>query len=82
MEITQSLELLTEETLAKRLAVSLACLRRWRVERRGPVFVRVGRLVRYRQEDIQSWIAKQPRGGGESSNARLLSGFNKPGTAR
>lgn len=66
-------ELLTEQTLSKQLHVSLACLRRWRVERRGPVFIRVGRLVRYDSHDVEAWLSRQPRGGehvGARRNAR------------
>ena len=39
--------LLTEPHVADRLRVSLACLLRWRLERRGPRFIKVGSLVRY-----------------------------------
>jgi len=55
--------LLTEEEAAKRLHVSLASIRRWRVERRGPQFIKVGSLVRYRPEDLESWLASLPTGG-------------------
>ena len=54
--------LLTEEEVAKRLHVSLASIRRWRVERRGPQFIKVGSLVRYRPEDLESWLASLPTG--------------------
>src|SRR5438132_119121 len=37
--------LLTEEDVAKHLHVSVASLRRWRVERRGPQYIKVGSLV-------------------------------------
>ena len=33
-----------------------ACLRRWRREERGLPFVRVGRLVRYRPQDLEKFI--------------------------
>jgi hypothetical protein len=39
--------LMTELEVAERLRVSLACLRRWRLERRGPRSLKVGSLVRY-----------------------------------
>jgi predicted DNA-binding transcriptional regulator AlpA len=55
--------LLTEEEVEKRLHVSLASIRRWRVERRGPQFIKVGSLVRYRPEDLESWLASLPTGG-------------------
>jgi excisionase family DNA binding protein len=55
--------LLTEEEVAKQLHVSVASLRRWRLERRGPQFIKVGSLVRYRPEEIEAWLAAQPTGG-------------------
>ena len=35
----------------------------WRLERRGPVFVKIGQLVRYRPEDLESWLKALPTGG-------------------
>src|SRR5262249_5798575 len=55
--------LLTEEEVAKHLHVSLASIRRWRLERRGPQFIKVGTLVRYRPEDLESWLSSLPTGG-------------------
>jgi predicted DNA-binding transcriptional regulator AlpA len=55
--------LLTEEEVAKHLHVSIASLRRWRLERRGPQFIKVGSLVRYRPEEIESWLTALPTGG-------------------
>jgi excisionase family DNA binding protein len=55
--------LLTEEEVAKQLHVSVASLRRWRLERRGPQFIKVGSLVRYRPEEIEAWLAVLPTGG-------------------
>jgi hypothetical protein len=55
--------LLTEPEVADRLRVSLACLRRWRLERRGPHFLKVGSLVRYPAEELELWIESLPAGG-------------------
>jgi excisionase family DNA binding protein len=55
--------LLTEGDIAERLHVSLASVRRWRLEHRGPQFIKVGSLVRYRQEDLERWLAALPTGG-------------------
>jgi hypothetical protein len=57
------LSLLTETDVAERLKVSLASVRRWRLERRGPAFVKVGALVRYRPEDLESWVTALPTSG-------------------
>ena len=55
--------LLTEPEVAERLRVSLACLRRWRLERRGPRFLKVGSLVRYPVDELNHWIESLPTGG-------------------
>ena len=55
--------LLNETEVAKKLRVSLACLRRWRLEKRGPVFLKIGSLVRYQQEDLATWLQSLPTGG-------------------
>jgi excisionase family DNA binding protein len=58
--------LMTEQEVSKRLNVSLASLRRWRLLSRGPQFIKVGALVRYRPEDLDEWLAAMPRGGGKA----------------
>jgi hypothetical protein len=55
--------LLTEEEVARQLHVSVASLRRWRLQRRGPQFIKVGSLVRYRPDEIEVWLAALPTGG-------------------
>jgi hypothetical protein len=55
--------LMTENEVSKRLNVSIASLRRWRLLRRGPVFLKVGSLVRYQPEDLEAWLAALPTGG-------------------
>jgi len=64
---------MTEKEVAGQLNVSLATLRRWRLERRGPQFVKVGALVRYRPEDLEQWMAALPTGGAapQRENIRL-----------
>lgn len=61
--------LLTESEVADRLRVSLACLRRWRLERRGPRFLKVGSLVRYPAEELKHWIGSLPAGGALATSA-------------
>ena len=55
--------LMTEDEVSNRLNVSVASLRRWRLQKRGPLFIKVGFLVRYRPEDLESWLAALPTGG-------------------
>ena len=55
--------LLNETQVSERLQVSLACLRKWRLHGRGPQFVKVGPLVRYRPAAIEQWVEELPTGG-------------------
>ena len=50
------MELLTEGEVAAVLQCTKSALRRWRREGRGPRYVRVGRLIRYRQPDLELFI--------------------------
>jgi hypothetical protein len=60
--------LMTEQDVSKRLNVSVASLRRWRLLMRGPVFVKVGSLVRYRPEDLEVWLTSRPTGGSRATS--------------
>jgi excisionase family DNA binding protein len=52
--------LMNEKQVAEFLGVTVSALRRWRFEGRGPRFFRLeGRLVRYRQEDVEGWLSAQ-----------------------
>jgi predicted DNA-binding transcriptional regulator AlpA len=55
--------LLNETQVSERLQVSLACLRKWRLLGRGPQYVKVGPLVRYRPEAVEQWVEELPTGG-------------------
>ena len=48
--------LLTPGQAAEQLNSPVSTLSRWRSERRERPYVTVGRLVRYRQIDIDQWI--------------------------
>jgi hypothetical protein len=63
------LNLLTEEEVAQQLHVSLAALRRWRLEGKGPRFIKVSALVRYRPEELEQWLASRPAGGSTDRSA-------------
>ena len=45
------------------LGVPTGTLANWRYQHRGPAFVRVGRHVRYRVEDVGTWLANRAAGG-------------------
>jgi predicted transcriptional regulator len=49
-------DLLSPNDAARVLGVTEAALSRFRYEHRGPVFVRVGKLVRYREADLAAWL--------------------------
>lgn len=51
-----AVELLNESSVAKRLNCEVKTLQAWRCRGGGPPFVRVGRLVRYKPEDVLAWI--------------------------
>lgn len=51
--------LLTTEQAAAWLGVQPYTLRRWRSDGRGPRWVRVGRLSRYRLDDLAAWAEAQ-----------------------
>jgi hypothetical protein len=57
--------LMTEVEVAEALGVTPASLRNARANRRGDLatlgWIRVGRLVRYRPETLEAWLAKRER---------------------
>jgi excisionase family DNA binding protein len=53
--------LLTEQGVAKLLQVTVKTLQAWRVRGGGPPFVKVGRCVRYRLEDVEAYVAASTR---------------------
>jgi excisionase family DNA binding protein len=52
-------ELLTEAQVARLLAVSLSTMKRLRASGDGPSFIRIGRAIRYRREDVDTWLRQQ-----------------------
>lgn len=51
--------LLGPSELSRYLGVPLGTLANWRYEGRGPAFLRVGPHVRYRSEDVATWVEEQ-----------------------
>ena len=47
---------LDETEAAKRIGVSKALMRKWRLYGAGPVYMKLGRLVRYSQEDLNDFL--------------------------
>jgi len=50
------LPLHTTQSAAHQLRVPPLTMSSWRATGRGPSFVKIGRLVRYRQEDLDAFI--------------------------
>ncbi|BDC48739.1 hypothetical protein F183_A10550 [Bryobacterales bacterium F-183] len=48
---------ITDIAVARRLGLSIATIRRWRLTNDGPPFVKFGSCVRYRLPDVDSWAA-------------------------
>ncbi len=58
--------LLNEHDVARITGMSLATVRRWRLLRQGPKYIKCGSAaVRYRPEDIRAWLESRPTGGGQ-----------------
>jgi len=48
--------LLNERQAAEGMGCSVALMRKWRLCGDGPAYVKLGRLVRYRQPDIDAFL--------------------------
>jgi len=55
--------LLDEQSVASKLNISVATLRKRRLQGRPPQWKKLGRSVRYRAEDVDAWIESCPSGG-------------------
>ena len=55
--------LLDERDVARWIRVSVATLRYWRGEGKGPRYRKVGQLVRYAPSDVREWLNTRPAGG-------------------
>jgi hypothetical protein len=51
--------LLTEAQAADYLQLSIRTLQAWRVKGAGPLFVKAGRIIRYRRYDLLVWVKNQ-----------------------
>ena len=49
--------LLTQSDVAKLLRLSERTLERLRLQGGGPLYVKAGRTVRYRESDIEAWVS-------------------------
>ena len=51
-------DLIDEPTLAARLGVSRSTLQSWRYAGRGPRYIKLGRMVRYRNADVDAYLVR------------------------
>ena len=58
-------DLLTETEAAQVLGMKPQSLSVWRLHKKNLPFVKIGRLVRYRREDIEAWLERQTVAVGE-----------------
>jgi predicted DNA-binding transcriptional regulator AlpA len=57
--------LLNERDVARITGLSVASVRRWRLVRQGPKYLKIGAAVRYKEGDLSAWLASRPYGGGD-----------------
>lgn len=55
--------LVTEHDVARITGLSVASVRRWRLLRQGPKYLKIGAAVRYKPGDISAWLESRPTGG-------------------
>ena len=55
------MKLLTNQQAAELIGLKPATLDVWRNRGQGPRFVKVGRLVRYSEEEVVTWLHSQTR---------------------
>ncbi|HEU0122630.1 MAG TPA: helix-turn-helix domain-containing protein [Bryobacteraceae bacterium] len=52
-------KLLNEREVAEQLGVSVAAVRRWRLEKRGPAWCKVESLVRYEPAALEEYLRRR-----------------------
>ena len=55
--------LLNEHDVAHITGLSVASVRRWRLFKQGPKYIKIGAAVRYRPDDVSAWLESRPTGG-------------------
>ena len=61
--------LLTEHDVARIVRLSVASIRRRRLLRQAPEWIKIGAAVRYTPESIREFLATRPTGGGQQAEA-------------
>jgi predicted DNA-binding transcriptional regulator AlpA len=55
--------LLNEHDVARITGLSVGTVRRYRLLRQGPKYLKLNAAVRYRLSDLEAWLASRPVGG-------------------
>ncbi len=50
------MEILSTEEASKYLKVSVHTLNRWRSQKKGPAFIKMGRYVKYNKDSLDSFL--------------------------
>lgn len=56
-------QLINEHDVARLTGMSVATVRRWRLFKRGPQYLKLGSAVRYKPSDVAAWLNSRPHGG-------------------
>ena len=62
--------LLNEHDVARIIGLSVASIRRFRLLRQGPKYLKIGAAVRYKSADIAAWLESRPTGGDRMAVAK------------
>ena len=57
---------LSTEAVSAHIDIPVPTLNTWRSLGKGPVFYKLGKLIRYRLSDVESWLNSNRRGPDES----------------
>jgi predicted DNA-binding transcriptional regulator AlpA len=68
---------LTAADVAKMLGISRNTVNSWRRKAMGPAYTRLGATIRYRLEDIESWITKNTINPSEDLAVPIFDGDDK-----
>jgi excisionase family DNA binding protein len=61
VQLNSKTRLLTEDEAAAQIGCAVQTLRIWRVRKKNLPYVKLGRMVRYQQADIDAYIAASVR---------------------
>jgi hypothetical protein len=62
--------LFNEHDVARITGMSVASIRRWRLLRQGPTYLKIGAAVRYAPEAIREFLATRPVDGGHQGEGQ------------